>query len=236
MKKLAYTVNSCSFAIKFMLTFTVSIKPKLRIKYVTITGGAEIIARVRSWWSSSCTHFTECWCEVFRLFFLPSGVRTHLGLDTAVKGNQLFPSNLQNHFSTGNNINRVTSFRTFSCRRAAAQAVNYNMFPGWEAEQAAAFLCSIKTSLAKLGWWDNGDTLCNSFYSQQQGLWQILLSLCVNCIPGVCLRAITNGYILSSYIELLNSIFLKTYKLMHHLLMQNSNISTVKLWFSTGER
>lgn len=51
-------------------------------------------------------------------------------LDTAVKGNQLFPSNLQNHFSTGNNINRVTSFRAFSCRRAAAQAVNYNMFPG----------------------------------------------------------------------------------------------------------
>lgn len=49
MKKLAYTVNSCSFAIKFMLTFTASIKPNLRIKYVTITGGAEIIARVRSW-------------------------------------------------------------------------------------------------------------------------------------------------------------------------------------------
>lgn len=49
MKKLAHTVNSCSFAIKFMLTFTASIKPNLRIKYVTITGGAEIIARVRSW-------------------------------------------------------------------------------------------------------------------------------------------------------------------------------------------
>lgn len=49
MKKLPYTVNSCSFAIKFMLTFTISIKTKLTIKYVTITGGAEIIVRVRSW-------------------------------------------------------------------------------------------------------------------------------------------------------------------------------------------
>lgn len=48
-KKLSYTVNSCSFAIEFILTFTLSIKQHLRIKYVAITGGAEIIAKVRSW-------------------------------------------------------------------------------------------------------------------------------------------------------------------------------------------
>lgn len=48
MKILAYTVNGCSFAVEFMLTFTVSIKEHFRIKYVIITGGAEIIARVGS--------------------------------------------------------------------------------------------------------------------------------------------------------------------------------------------
>lgn len=62
MKILAYTANSCSFAIEFMLTFIVSIKQHLRIKYVTITGGAEIIAKVRSRWSSFQMHFTDCWC------------------------------------------------------------------------------------------------------------------------------------------------------------------------------
>lgn len=46
MKILAYTVNSCSFAIEFMLTFTISVKQHLRIKYVTITGGTEIITKV----------------------------------------------------------------------------------------------------------------------------------------------------------------------------------------------
>lgn len=48
MKILAYTVSGCSFAVEFMLTFTVSIKEHFRIKYVIITGGAEIIARVGS--------------------------------------------------------------------------------------------------------------------------------------------------------------------------------------------
>lgn len=48
MEILAYTVNGCSFVIEFMLTFTVSIKEHFRIKYVIITGGAEIIARVGS--------------------------------------------------------------------------------------------------------------------------------------------------------------------------------------------
>lgn len=33
-------------AIEFMLTFTRSIKQRLRIKYVTITGGAKVIAKV----------------------------------------------------------------------------------------------------------------------------------------------------------------------------------------------
>lgn len=49
MKILAYTVKSCSFAIEFMLTFTVPIKQHLKIKYVTLTGGAEIIAKFRPW-------------------------------------------------------------------------------------------------------------------------------------------------------------------------------------------
>lgn len=48
MKILAYIVKSCSFAIEFILTFTVPIKQHLRIKFVTLTEGAEIFADAKS--------------------------------------------------------------------------------------------------------------------------------------------------------------------------------------------